>query len=96
MRNRKRRHRGGAPFEPRTGTVAPGLADLAAMEVEVFRERFRRSPVKRTKWRGLLRNVAVALGNSRDPAHLPALERLARNEDPVVREHAEWARRRLD
>ncbi len=94
--NRKRRHRGGAPFEPRAGTVAPGLADLAAMDVEVFRERFRRSPVKRTKWRGLLRNVAVALGNTRDPAHLTALERLARNEDPVVREHAEWARRRLE
>jgi epoxyqueuosine reductase len=52
--------------------------------------------VKRTKRRGLLRNVAVALGNSGDPARLPDLERLARDEDPVIREHAEWARRRLE
>jgi epoxyqueuosine reductase len=94
--NRKRRHRGRAAFEPRPETVAPDLGVLAALDVEGFRERFRRSPVKRTKRRGLLRNVAVALGNSGDPARLPDLERLARDEDPVIREHAEWARRRLE
>jgi epoxyqueuosine reductase len=94
--NRKRRHRGGPPFEPREGLVAPDLAGLAGLDVEEFRARFRKSPVKRAKRRGLLRNVAVAIGNGGDPAHLPALERLAEDEDPVVREHAEWARRRLE
>jgi epoxyqueuosine reductase len=93
--NRKRRRHGGAPFEPRPGGVAPNLAELATMDEEGFRERFRRSPVKRTRRRGLLRNVAVALGNSRDPAHREVLEHLARDEDPVVREHAEWGLRRL-
>jgi epoxyqueuosine reductase len=93
--NRKRRRRGGAPFEPRPGALAPDLADLAALDDGAFRERFGRSPVKRAKRRGLLRNVAVALGNTGDPGHRPILDRLARDEDPIVREHAEWALGRM-
>jgi epoxyqueuosine reductase len=93
--NRRRRRRGGPPFEPRPGALAPDLADLARLDDAAFRERFRRSPVKRTKRRGLLRNVAVALGNSRDPALRDVLEHLTRDQDPVVREHAEWALRKL-
>lgn len=94
--NRKRRHLGRAAFEPREGLVAPELERLAELSDEGFREVFRRSPVKRAKRRGLLRNVAVALGNSGDPAKRPVLERLAADEDPLVREHALWALRALD
>jgi epoxyqueuosine reductase len=94
--NRKRRRRGGAPFEPRPGSVGPDLGELAALDDAAFRERFRGSPVKRAKRRGLLRNVAVALGNAGDPTHRPVLEYLTRDEDPVIREHADWALRRLD
>jgi epoxyqueuosine reductase len=94
--NRKRRHRGGAAFEPRPGALAPGLAGLARLDEEAFRERFRRSPVKRARRRGLLRNVAVALGNSGDAGHRPILDRMAGDVDPLVREHAAWALRRLD
>jgi epoxyqueuosine reductase len=93
--NRKRRRRGGTRFEPRPGNAGPDLAGLAALDDETFRERFRRSPVKRAKRRGLLRNVAVALGNSGEPGHRRILERLTQDEDPVVREHAQWARGRL-
>jgi epoxyqueuosine reductase len=94
--NRRRRRRGGPPFEPRPGTVAPDLAELARMGGEELRDRFRRSPVKRARRRGLLRNVAVALGNTGDPAHRGALEHLARDEDPVVRAHADWGLKQLD
>ena len=94
--NRKRRHRGEAAFEPRPGAEAPDLAGLASLDEEAFRERFRRSPVKRAKRRGLVRNVAVALGNAGGAGHRPLLERLAGDADPVVREHAAWALRRLD
>ena len=93
--NRKRRRRGPAPFEPRPDGFAPGLEELAALDDLGFRDRFRRSPVKRAKRRGLLRNVAVALGNTGDLAHRAVLERLAADEDEVVREHAEWGLRRL-
>jgi epoxyqueuosine reductase len=93
--NRKRRHRGEAPFEPRPGLVAPDLEGLAALDAEGFARRFRRSPVKRARRRGLLRNVAVALGNTGDAAHRPVLERLAGDPDPVVAEHARWALGRL-
>jgi epoxyqueuosine reductase len=94
--NRRRRHRASPVFEPRPGLLAPDLAELAALDPEAFRERFRKSPLKRAKRRGLLRNVAVALGNARDPAHRPVLERLTADEDAVVREHARWALLRLE
>jgi epoxyqueuosine reductase len=94
--NRKRRRRGGAAFEPRPGLQAPELAELAGLDAAGFALRFRRSAVKRARRRGLLRNVAVALGNAADASGRPALERLARDDDPLVREHAAWALARLD
>jgi epoxyqueuosine reductase len=94
--NRRRRHQGGAAFEPRRGSLLPDLAELASLDAEAFRERFRRSPLKRAKRRGLLRNVAVALGNTGVAGGRAALERLAGDDDPVVREHAGWALRRLE
>jgi len=93
--NRRRRRQARDAFEPRPGLVAPDLAELARLNDEGFRERFRRSPVKRAKRRGLLRNVAVALGNSGDRSRLPVLEALAADPDPLVREHAQWAIRKL-
>ncbi len=93
--NRRRRPRGVPAFEPRPGLREPELAELAALDEEAFRLRFRRSAVRRAKRRGLLRNVAVAIGNSGDPGQRPVLEKLAADGDPVVREHAEWALRRL-
>ena len=93
--NRKRKHHGPAAFAARPGLVAPALETLAALDEEAFRQRFRKSPVKRAKRRGLLRNVAVAMANSGDARHVPALERLAQDDDPLVREHAQWALRRL-
>ena len=94
--NRRRRRSGGAAFEPRPGALAPDLAELALLDEEGFRARFRRSPVRRARRRGLLRNVAIALGNSGEPAHRPLLRRLAEDEDAVVREHAAWALQRLE
>ena len=93
--NRKRRHRGEEAFEPRPGALEPDLSELAALDQDGFRERFRRSPLKRAKRRGLLRNVAVAIGNTGDTSKLAVLERLLRDEDPVVQEHARWAIERL-
>jgi epoxyqueuosine reductase len=56
-----------------------------------FNLRFKRSPVKRAKRRGYLRNVAVALGNTADMHALPVLQNALNDEEPMVREHAQWA-----
>jgi epoxyqueuosine reductase len=56
---------------------------------------FRGSPVKRTKYSGLKRNVAIAMGNSGDKDFVPDLQTLAAEPDAVVAEHAEWALKKL-
>ncbi len=56
-----------------------------------FRARFTRSAVRRAKRRGLLRNVAVALGNSGNPEAIPLLRIALHDPEPLVRGHAAWA-----
>jgi epoxyqueuosine reductase len=73
----------------------PTLEDLASMAEEDFRRVFAHSPIKRTKYRGWLRNLCVAMGNSGDPQFVPWLESAAANSDPIVAEHATWALRQL-
>ena len=58
---------------------------------ESFRELFAKSPIKRIKRPAFLRNVCVVLGNVGTAEDLPALEEAARDEHPLIREHAEWA-----
>jgi len=74
---------------------APPLEKLAAVSSEEFRSMFAGSPVMRTKYAGFLRNVAVAMGNTGNPAHRHSLERLAQYEDPTVAEHARWGLEQL-
>jgi epoxyqueuosine reductase len=82
-------------FYAREGNLTPSLIELMGLSREEFNRRFKDSPVKRAKHAGFLRNVAVALGNSRDPAALPVLERALDHEEPLVRAHAAWALGRL-
>lgn len=67
------------------------LRDFLGLDDEGFRELFRKSPIKRIKRRGFLRNVCVALGNIGNADDLPALERAAKDAEPLIAEHAEWA-----
>lgn len=82
-------------FDPRPGLVNPALAWLAEMSAEDFRETFRGSPIRRTKRSGLRRNAAIAIGNSGNKEFLPLLDRLSGDEDPTVRESAQWAKTNL-
>lgn len=79
------------------GTVpaAPDPGRLLALDEAGFRERFRHTPLLRTKRRGLLRNVCVALGNAGEPSAIPALRRALEDPEPLVRGHAAWALGRL-
>ncbi len=80
-------------FLPRPNTLS--LIDLMRMTPEDFRAQFKNSPIKRSKRRGFLRNVAVALGNTGDSLAVPALVDALGDEEPLVREHVAWALGRL-
>ena len=72
--------------------LLPHLPDLLALDDHAFSARFSKSAVKRTKRRGLLRNVAVALGNTQNPEAAKSLIRALECEaEPLVRSHAAWA-----
>jgi epoxyqueuosine reductase len=72
-----------------------GLVELLRLDEAGFRARFRDTPLWRGGRRRLLRNVCVALGNVGDGTVLGALERAARDPEPPIAGHAEWAIRRI-
>jgi epoxyqueuosine reductase len=74
---------------------SPELIPLLSLTEGQFRERFRRSPIKRAKRRGLLRNVCVALGNIGDPQAVPALIAALYDVESLIRGHAAWALGRI-
>jgi len=82
-------------FIPREGMDGPSLIEWMGMSQEEFSRRFKGSAVKRTKRRGLLRNVAVALGNWGSPEAVPSLAIALNDEEPLVRGHAAWALGRI-
>ena len=67
------------------------LIGLLALDDDGFRAKFRGTPMQRTKRRGVLRNVCVALGNIGDAKAIPPLERAAGDPEPLIAEHAQWA-----
>ena len=82
-------------LKPRAGLEAPELAELLSMDQKAFSRRFRGSPIKRAKRRGLLRNAAVALGNCGTADDIPALTAALSDGEPLVRGHAAWALGRI-
>jgi len=75
----------------RDDLAAPDLVELLQLDEAGFKSRFAGTPMLRTKRRGVLRNVCVALGNIGDSAALPALEKAAQDKEPLIAEHARWA-----
>jgi epoxyqueuosine reductase len=83
---------GDASFQPRSDVPRPALHEELHLSVQAFNEKFKQSPVKRSKRRGYLRNVAVALGNAGWSESIPTLsEALMAEDEPMVRAHAAWA-----
>ena len=82
-------------FRQRHDFSAPVLIPLLELDQQEFSERFRRSPIKRTKRVGLQRNVCVALGNIGDPVAVPALTVALKHDSGIVRQHAAWALGRI-
>jgi len=85
-----------APREAVGGKNARTLArELLEMTQEEFSAAFRKSPMKRAKLRGLKRNAAVVLGNIGTPDDVEMLTHAVDDAEPLVREHAAWARERI-
>jgi epoxyqueuosine reductase len=98
-------------FEPRAfggeqnehhSLLRPSLPWLAQMDAQQFRNAFRNSAMKRTKWAGLVRNACIALGNADFPRQSPELvsiqellKKLTQSEIPSIAESADWALRRI-
>ena len=89
--NRKRHFTAELELQPRPEQVYPPLAELACLTPTAFKQRFCSTALERTKRRGLLRNVCVAMGNSGYTEFMPLLEALLDDEEALVREHAAWA-----
>ncbi|MFZ2995740.1 tRNA epoxyqueuosine(34) reductase QueG [Sphingobium sp.] len=82
-------------FVGRAELAAPEIGDLLALDDAGFREIFSGSPIKRIGRNRMVRNAAVAAGNSGDPRLIARLQPLLVDEDPVVAEAAGWAIDRL-
>jgi epoxyqueuosine reductase len=85
-----------APRPAIAGKSARTLArEILAMSQAEFSAAFRNSPMKRARLRGLKRNAAVVLGNGGSADDAPVLVAAMSDDEPLVREHAAWALRRL-
>jgi len=88
-----------SPFRARefiAGKDAVTLArDILALDQDAFSAAFRKSPMKRAKLRGMKRNAAVALGSMGTPDDAAVLTRARDSDEPLVRDHAAWALRKL-
>lgn len=78
-------------FIPRAELVAPALADLLGLDDGAFRQIFAGSPIKRIGRNRMVRNAAIAAGNSGSAALIEPLRLLTADPDPVVAEAAQWA-----
>jgi epoxyqueuosine reductase len=94
-------------MEPRPELINPALEWLGSLSSQEFKRMFKGSPLERTGRKRLLRNAAIAMGNSGDERYLPQLNAWASGrtgamnsdgkevEDPALRDTAEWARKRI-
>ena len=78
-------------LKPRGENQLPDLVSLLQLDEDAFRQRFRWSPIRRTKRRGLLRNVCIAMGNSGDTGFVEQLTAALGDVEPLIRGHAAWA-----
>ncbi|MGH0029688.1 MAG: tRNA epoxyqueuosine(34) reductase QueG [Myxococcota bacterium] len=87
-----------ARIAPRPEWVRPSIAWVLGLSEERWQGAARRTALKRTRYRGLLRNALVAAGNAGPSAAaelVPLVRRHAAGDDPLLAEHARWALRRL-
>ena len=93
--NRKASKSNQDAFKQRPGFSTPELVEILFMNQTGFSKKYKNSPIKRTKLLGLKRNACIALGNNGDFNSIPALSRVLKTEESLVRIHAAWALGRI-
>ena len=78
-------------LQPREDLLGIDPIQELHLSQDAFSAKFKNSPIKRTKRRGYLRNIAIALGNRGEADALPALEKALNDQEPLIRAHAKWA-----
>jgi len=78
-------------FKPARDMNPVGLAELFALDDHAFRQRFRHTPLWRSRRRGLLRNAAIVLGNRPDESSVNGLLQGLDDPEPLVRAASAWA-----
>jgi epoxyqueuosine reductase len=78
-------------FQPADDLAPLDLKWLLSLTADEFRERFRKTPFDRPGRSGLLRNAAIAAGNSGDASLIPPLTKCLNDNEPLVRGAAAWA-----
>lgn len=89
--NKFAQHASETKLQARSELCEPSLADLVALDDAAFRKFFSGSPVKRIGRNRFLRNVLIAIGNSKNAELLPKVQRLLTDENDLVRASAVWA-----
>ena len=82
-------------LQPDPRWVRAELRWVLSLTEDDWREATRGTALRRSRYRGLMRNALVAAGNSQDPGLAPLLQRFLEGEDPLLSEHAGWALDRL-
>jgi epoxyqueuosine reductase len=79
-------------FTPQVAQPEPDLGLELALSAAGFSQKYRHSPIRRTKRGGYLRNIAVALGNlGHQNAINPLIRSLQSDPEALVRQHVAWA-----
>ncbi len=78
-------------FSARLGIPPVSLADELALTSKQFNHKFKGNPIKRTKRRGYLRNVVIAIANLDDSLSIPTLIETLKDPEPLIRSHVAWS-----
>jgi epoxyqueuosine reductase len=94
--NRKAQRELNSAMNPATALSSLNLLDSLQLTEESFRQRFRHTPLWRSKRRGLIRNALLLVGSRRLLAAIPSIERLLHDTEPLIRSAAVWAVAHMD
>lgn len=78
-------------FQPRPELPPADLLKELSLTPEGFTRKFRGNPIKRSKRRGYLRNIAIVLGNIKDRNAVTPLLTALKDSEELVRGHSAWA-----